>query len=86
MRGVLAAILVGLIFSILVFFLVTEEPVSVIAKYPHHVVVEGDSLWTIAVQHFPGEHTGQMVLRIRNMNGLETTLIRPGQILRLEEE
>jgi LysM repeat protein len=46
------------------------------------VVVEpGDSLWTIAEQAAPTTDPREVVSRIRDLNGLRSNLIQPGQVL-----
>lgn len=49
-----------------------------------HQVMPGDTLWGIASQYYPGEHTGEMVFRIRELNGLtESATIYPYEVLKL---
>ncbi len=45
-----------------------------------HVVQPGDTLWTIAASHSSGDPR-EAVWRIRERNGLDGALIRPGQRL-----
>lgn len=44
-----------------------------------YVVREGDTLWDIARRISPEGHHGKTVWTIRELNGLESSLIRPGQ-------
>jgi len=44
-----------------------------------YVVREGDTLWDIARRISPEGHHGKIVWTIRELNGLESSLIRPGQ-------
>jgi LysM repeat protein len=47
-----------------------------------HLVVSGDTLWDIAAAHTaPGEDVRRMVFEIKQHNGLEGSLILPGQLL-----
>ena len=49
---------------------------------PVHLVVSGDTLWEIAAAHTaPGEDVRRMVFEIKQHNGLEGSLILPGQLL-----
>jgi LysM repeat protein len=45
-----------------------------------YVVEPTDTLWSIAVRRYAGD-TREAVWRIRERNGLEGTLLRPGQRL-----
>jgi LysM repeat protein len=45
------------------------------------IVQQGDSLWTIAQQVSPGADPREVVSRIRDLNGLRSNLIQPGQVL-----
>ncbi|GLZ14293.1 hypothetical protein Acsp04_45280 [Actinomadura sp. NBRC 104425] len=47
------------------------------------VVGHGDSLWTIAQRERPRDDTQLLVRRIMDLNNLSTTIVRPGQRLRL---
>ena len=47
-----------------------------------HVVVSGDTIWSIAAQHtLPGEDVRTTVFDIKRMNRLEGSLIRAGEQL-----
>jgi nucleoid-associated protein YgaU len=45
------------------------------------VVVEGDSLWRIARRTAPSADPREVVTRIRELNGMRSNLIQPGQVL-----
>lgn len=45
------------------------------------VVEQGDSLWQIAQAVAPGRDPREVVSRIRELNGLSSNLIQPGQVL-----
>lgn len=51
--------------------------------YSEVTVGPGDTVWSIAVQRYPGEDTRQRVADIMAANGLEQPVIRPGQHLRV---
>ncbi|MDA8212114.1 MAG: LysM peptidoglycan-binding domain-containing protein [Clostridia bacterium] len=55
-----------------------------------YVVQAGDTLWGIASNRYPGAHTGEMVHRIREINGtdgkLRSTVIHAGEELLLPVE
>lgn len=47
-----------------------------------YVVNVGDTLWSIAGVHLPsGGDVRSLIYEIRDLSGLESSLIRPGQIL-----
>lgn len=54
-------------------------------RYEVYVVQAGQTLWDIARERYPGAHTGEMVHRIREINGtggkLRSAVIRPGDEL-----
>ncbi len=45
------------------------------------VVVQGDSLWLIAGRTSPEADPREVVTRIRELNGMRSNLIQPGQVL-----
>jgi hypothetical protein len=45
------------------------------------VVAEGDSLWLIAGRTAPAADPREVVTRIRELNGMRSNLIQPGQVL-----
>lgn len=45
------------------------------------VVEEGDSLWTIAVEHGGGADSAALVDEIVALNGLSAKVVHPGQVL-----
>lgn len=45
------------------------------------VVEQGDSLWRIAQRTAPGADPREVVTRIRELNGMRSNLIQPGQAL-----
>jgi hypothetical protein len=47
------------------------------------VVQPGDTLWTIAVQHYPGDDTRARVDEIERLNNLASPAIEAGETLRL---
>jgi LysM repeat protein len=54
------------------------------AEFVTHQVADGDTLWDIASVHTPpSEDVRRTVYEIRVANGLEGSLIVPGQILRI---
>ena len=74
---------------ILVAFLVTVLAWSVLARGSEgagagerYRVRSGDTLWTIAVQHYGGDPRAA-VWRLQEANELPGGILRPGQVLRL---
>lgn len=58
------------------------ETVSDLVVPVHSVtVMEGDSLWGIAREVAPAVDPREVVLEIREINGLSSSTIRPGQVL-----
>lgn len=47
------------------------------------VVQPGDTLWSIAAQHYPSDDVRARVLDIESANGLKSPLIEAGETLRL---
>jgi nucleoid-associated protein YgaU len=45
------------------------------------VVEQGDSLWAIAQRVRPGTDPREIVVEIRELNGMRSNLIQPGQVL-----
>lgn len=45
------------------------------------VVEQGDSLWLIAQRTTPESDPREVVTRIRELNGMQSNLIQPGQVL-----
>ena len=45
------------------------------------VVEQGDSLWLIAGRTAPDSDPREVVTRIRELNGMRSNLIQPGQVL-----
>lgn len=47
-----------------------------------HTVLTGDTLWDIASEHVaPGDDVRVLIEQIKAANGLEDSIIRPGQVL-----
>ncbi len=53
------------------------------AVYTEVVVQPGDTLWSIASAHYPGDDVRVRVDDIERLNGLHSPLIEAGQTLRL---
>jgi nucleoid-associated protein YgaU len=68
----LAAVVVGAALS-------SAHPTRGAAPERHYVVRPGDTLWAIATS-YAGDPR-EAVWRIRDRNGLESALLRPGQVL-----
>jgi nucleoid-associated protein YgaU len=70
---VLAAVVLGAALS-------SAHPTSGAAPERRYVVRPGDTLWAIAATRYAGDPR-EAVWRIRDRNGLESALLRPGQVL-----
>lgn len=46
-------------------------------RYEVYVVQAGQTLWDIARERYPGAHTGELVHRIRELNGKNGELLSP---------
>jgi LysM repeat protein len=51
--------------------------------YTEVVVQPGDTLWSIATEHYPRDDVRNRVDDIERINGLQSPLIEAGQTLRL---
>lgn len=52
------------------------------SAHTHSVVVgEGQTLWSIAVQNAGGEDPRDVIVEIRDLNGIEGSVVHPGQRL-----
>jgi hypothetical protein len=59
---------------------VTDAP-SVPVATASEVVEQGDSLWAIAQGVSPGRDPRDVIHEIRELNGLRSNLLQPGQVL-----
>lgn len=49
-------------------------------------IAPGDTLWTIAAKHYPGQHTGEIVHEIRKLNpGINPGRLQVGQAILIPE-
>ncbi len=64
----------------LVFWAILARPSESAAPELRYVVQPGDTLWTVAASHYAGD-TRKAVWRIRDRNGLESTVLVPGRPL-----
>ena len=53
--------------------------------YTTVVVQPGDSLWSIAASHYPGDDPRERVDAIERLNGLDGPVIRAGETLELPQ-
>jgi LysM repeat protein len=53
------------------------------AVYTEVVVQPGDTLWSIASEHYPGDDVRNRVDDIERLNGLQSPVITVGETLRL---
>ena len=53
-------------------------------EFTTHTVVSGDTLWDIAAQHAPeGADLRDVVFDVKRVNGLDSSTIQPGQVIRV---
>ena len=73
-----------LVISLLVVFvaLYAARPTRSAGPDTRYVVQPGDTLWTIASQRYDGDPR-QAVWRIKELNGLASSSLAPGLVLRL---
>jgi hypothetical protein len=50
------------------------------------VVEQGDSLWAIAERHVPNRDPRDVIHEVRELNGLRSNVIQPGQVLLVPSE
>lgn len=50
-----------------------------------HEVKLGESLWAVAQNYYPNQNTRKAVDFIMETNGLDTSIVQPGQILKLAD-
>lgn len=73
-----------LVVSLLVVFvaLYAARPTRSAGPEARYVVQPGDTLWTIASERYDGDPR-QAIWRIKELNGLESSSLAPGLVLRL---
>ena len=73
-----------LVVSLLVVFvaLYAARPTRSAGPETRYVVQPGDTLWTIASERYDGDPR-QAIWRIKEYNGLESSALAPGFVLRL---
>lgn len=73
-----------LVVSLLVVFvaLYAARPTRSAGPETRYVVQPGDTLWTIASERYDGDPR-QAIWRIKEQNGLESSALVPGLVLRL---
>ncbi len=52
----------------------------------YHVVASGETYWSIAGKYWPGQHTGERVFALRQLNDNPPCQLRPGDRVYLQEE
>lgn len=78
-RAVLAAVLVGIAAIAMAIAAHGGAP----GRYSTLVVQPGDTLWSIAAAHYPGDDVRERVQDIEQANGLAGPQIKAGETLRL---
>lgn len=87
---VIGVIFVGIPGIVNSYLNTTETVITIETPRKHngvHFVEPGDTLWTIAKEYFPDEHTGKKVLELRQLNpDLVPDRLMVGQIILLESD
>ncbi len=73
---------VALVVSILALALGAARPTSGAGEERRYLVKPGDTLWAIADARYAGDPR-EAIWRIKQRNGLETSVLTPGQVLAL---
>ncbi|HEX6221736.1 MAG TPA: LysM peptidoglycan-binding domain-containing protein [Acidimicrobiia bacterium] len=51
-----------------------------------YVVVQGDTLWEIAAEHVtPDQDVRPLIRQIRDLSGIQSSTLQPGQILQIPQ-
>lgn len=82
-----AAVLLAIVLATAVFAGAQVMATTAVSA-PHRQVVvvqRGESLWSIALQYFPGQDPRVAVYRLQQTNHLDGALIRPGDVLYLPD-
>ncbi|GAW91476.1 LysM peptidoglycan-binding domain-containing protein [Calderihabitans maritimus] len=73
-----------------IFFFLTAQVQRTVAAdsgkaiFKEVVVRKGDTLWNVAKRHLqPGEDIRAFIYEIKQINSLETSMVYPGQVLRI---
>jgi len=82
--GAVILAITGLMVLLLIPHVFSQTLTPAMQEYVDVVVLEGDTLWHIARRFTPpGQDTRRMVDVIRSVNGLESAVVRPGQVLKV---
>ena len=78
-------ILIFIVLVVLVGHVLARVPkqAAEVAPLWNYSVQHNDTLWTIAKRFYPRKDPREMVWEIREINGLRTATIHPGQRLRM---
>ena len=79
-------VLLTLVLFLILVLLLAPKAQPKTKDYKVYVVQKGDTLWSIASKHYPGQHTGQKLYEIRKINGLENPVLQVGQKILLPKE
>jgi len=83
-----AAVLLTTVILVAVLLLATAVSAALVGSeaeaYDEYLVVSGDTLWDIAEEYTPpGDDVRTTIYGIREANDLATSVIMPGQVLRI---
>ncbi len=70
----------GWVVLIIIYVISLSQAPAIDQIYIRHVVEEGDTLWSIALQYRPDVDPREIIYQIRKINEV-TPLIREGQVL-----
>ncbi|MCM3637792.1 LysM peptidoglycan-binding domain-containing protein [Sporosarcina luteola] len=78
-------------FILLIIFLCTaftlvgvmKEVKSASTSFVEVTITEGDTLWGLAKDYSSDEHSEKWIAKVMEMNGMQSTMIKSGEILKL---
>ena len=81
-KQIFRTIILSIVLSILmgsVLFVLAKEPADTEVSYVTVTVQSGDTLWTIAKEHFPEEDPRDVIYEIRKINDISNYTIYAGE-------
>ena len=82
---IVLAYLLGLLTGLAIVSATTVSTAEELVTYREVIVQPGETLWQIASREFPGQHTGELVWQIRQLNDVDPGRLPIGYRLRIPE-